>query len=99
MARGILKAAGVYPTYFFKEKDPEIDVMRTRVDDLAKANNVSKGWVIREACRRSRVSPNTVHGWFEGGTRKPQSATLKAFGNALGGSNKWSWASARAWAK
>ena len=97
MARTILNAI-IYPTYSFKDKDPEIDVMRTRVQDLAKANNVSEAWVIREACRRSRVSPGAVRGWFHGDVRKPQSATLKAFGNALGGANTWKWSGARAWA-
>ena len=90
--------AKVYPTYSFKDKDPEIDVMRTRVQDIARAMNVSEAWVIREACRRSRVAVSTVRGWFDGKTKKPQSATLKAFGNALGGANTWKWSSARSWA-
>jgi hypothetical protein len=79
----------VYLTYNFKDKAPNIDKLRTFVQDTAKRSGKSERVVIREACERSGVSKSTPRGWFYGKTRRPQDPTIEAFGRALGFQRKW----------
>lgn len=65
-----------YRTYRFIDKDPIIDAMRV-VRDLTGLKN-------HQAAELSGISPTTVHNWFEGGTRRPNNATVSAYTSALG---------------
>ena len=69
------KFAG-YATYNFVDKDPVIDELRTIVSD-EKASYA-------DIHATSGVSVNTLYNWFNGGTRRPQHATIMAVARALG---------------
>ena len=81
----------LYKTYSFRDKDPVIDEARTLVQSVGDAGKSSKhfGKVVRTACLKAGLSPTTADGWFRGKTRRPQSASLEAFGRALGFRRKW----------
>jgi hypothetical protein len=71
----------VYRTYSFKDKDPVIDEMRTLVEN---------GEIDQyEAATRAGLARSTVDNWFFGSTRRPQSASVEAFGRALGWKRSW----------
>ncbi len=59
-----------YRTYMFKEKDPIIDFVRTKVED--------SGESYKSISESSGVSTTTMYNWFHGGTRRPQFATVAA---------------------
>jgi transcriptional regulator with XRE-family HTH domain len=71
----------VYNTYRFKDKDPVIDEMRTMQED--------SGMSYEDISVKSGVSKSTQYNWFHGKTRRPQSATVEAFGRALGFKRVW----------
>ena len=71
----------IYRTYRFKNKDLEIDRLRTLKKD-AKVSDKD----IHEA---SDVATTTLHNWFKGPTRRPQNATIEAVGRALGKKRVW----------
>lgn len=66
----------LYRTYSFKNKDPIIDEFRTLVKD--------QGVSYKDIEKTSGVSANCLYGWFNGATRRPQHATIKAVAHALG---------------
>jgi transcriptional regulator with XRE-family HTH domain len=66
----------VYKTYSFKTKDPAIDKLRTKIQDAGESYN--------DISVKSGVSVGTLNNWFNGGTRRPQFATLAAVAGALG---------------
>ena len=66
----------VYKSYNFKDKDPIIDKARTVVQD--------SGMTYHDIFVASGVTVGTLHNWFEGGTKRPQFATLNAVARALG---------------
>lgn len=65
-----------YKTYNFLDKDPVIDEMRTALKDSGKT--------YQEIQADSGVSVTTLHNWFNGDTRKPQFATVRAAARAMG---------------
>jgi transcriptional regulator with XRE-family HTH domain len=65
----------LYKTYSFKDKDPIIDKMRTKVQD--------SGLSYAEIGHVSGVSPGTLSNWFNGATRRPQFASLTAVARAI----------------
>jgi transcriptional regulator with XRE-family HTH domain len=65
-----------YRSYNFKDKDPVIDILRTRLQEL--------GWTYGDLSEVSDVSATTLWNWFEGKTRRPQHATIMAVANAMG---------------
>lgn len=67
----------IYRNYRFIDKDPIIDAMRTVVKDELKLNNF-------RAQSITGVSAGTFENWFEGGTRRPQNATVSQAAAALG---------------
>lgn len=72
-ARGFISP---YRTYMFKDKDPVIDFVRTKVEDSKKSYaEISDG---------SGVSKATLYNWFHGKTRRPQFATVAATLSDLG---------------
>jgi AraC-like DNA-binding protein len=66
----------IYHTYNFIEKDPVIDLLRTRMECMH--------MTMKELASRSGVSESTLKGWFSGSTRRPQFATCQAVARALG---------------
>lgn len=71
-----MTSLGVYKSYSFKNKDPAIDKLRTKIKDA--------GASYQELSDSSGVSVGTLNNWFNGGTRRPQFATLAAVAGALG---------------
>ena len=66
----------LYRSYNFVDKDPVIDKVR----NIIKHEDVSYAQV----SRISGVSHTTLHNWFDGGTRRPQYATIMAVTRSLG---------------
>lgn len=75
------RTINVYKSYSFRTKDPVIDELR----ELQRKSGL-KDTAISES---SGVSPTTIHAWFKGKTRKPQSATVEAAGRAMGFKRVW----------
>jgi transcriptional regulator with XRE-family HTH domain len=71
----------LYRSYNFVEKDPVIDRIRTIVQREHVDNN--------DVAKISGVSSTTLHGWFDGKTRRPQYATIAAVITSLGYSAKF----------
>ena len=65
-----------YKSYVFIDKDPIIDEVRTVFNESGK----TKQWVTEE----SGVTAKTLRDWFEGGTKRPQAATINAVLRSLG---------------
>lgn len=65
-----------YKSYSFRDKDPIIDEVRTV---FAKS-----GATYQRVEDDSGVTVKTLRNWFDGGTRRPQAATLNAVLRALG---------------
>jgi len=70
-----------YNTYAFKDKDPVIDELRTLVQDSNKSYS--------EIAHDAGMSQSTLHNWFHGKTRRPQSASIEAAGRAIGKMRIW----------
>jgi hypothetical protein len=68
------KGLNLYKSYNFRNKDPIIDEVRTLVN----------GTSYKEIHNASGVSVTTLHGWFNGKTRRPQYATIMAVVHAVG---------------
>src|SRR3954466_13343137 len=66
----------IYRSYNFVDKDPVIDRMRTILKD--------EGLSYSEVHVLSGISDATMRNWFDGGTRRPQYATVAAFTSSLG---------------
>lgn len=66
-ARGFISP---YRTYMFKDKDPVIDFVRTKVDDSKMS--------YAQISDNSGVSKATLYNWSHGKTRRPQFATTAA---------------------
>jgi hypothetical protein len=65
-----------YKSYNFIDKDPIIDEVRT----VFAQSGASYRWIEEH----SGVTSNTVRGWFDGETRRPQAATVNAVLRSLG---------------
>ena len=68
---------GIYRNYRFIDKDPICDALRTmiRSDEHLKNNQVHE---------ISGVAAQTIDGWLDGATRRPQNATVCQVSAALG---------------
>lgn len=66
----------IYKTYSFRTKDPIIDEIR----EIVKRDK----WTYTEISEKTRVSTQTLYNWFDGTTRRPQHATIKAVVRGLG---------------
>lgn len=70
------RGRALYRSYVFKDKDPVIDKVRTRVQD--------EGIEYNQLAIISGVSRTTLDNWFEGETKKPQYATIAAVMASMG---------------
>lgn len=76
----------LYRSYSFKTKDPVIDELRTLlVDTYGRVGY--KAYKQIEADGGPSITCMTM--WFEGDTRRPQSASIEAAGRALGFKRVW----------
>jgi transcriptional regulator with XRE-family HTH domain len=66
----------IYKSYSFRNKDPIIDKLRTIIKD--------EGFSFAKIERKSGVTANTLHNWFNGKTRRPQFATVNAVARCMG---------------
>lgn len=66
----------LYKTYSFKNKDPIIDLLRTALRDSGKSY-----WDVQ---RETNVSASCLWNWFEGETKRPSFAAVKAVAECLG---------------
>lgn len=78
-------AVPVYKTYRFSNKDPVIDEVRT----LFKDEGFYSPAGYKEVEARGAAKAATYKGWFSGGTRRPQNATIEATARALGYQRKF----------
>jgi len=77
----------IYKSYVFRNKDPEIDVMRTLVQDHFGGRLSGKQFSQIE--EDGGPTSATMRNWFFGTTKRPQNATLEAAGRAMGFRRKW----------
>ena len=82
-----MSKAPTYGAYVFRTKDPEIDVLRTLVEDHFGHRVTKKD--LKEVEISGGPKAGTMAGWFFGKTRRPQNPTLEAAGRALGYQRKW----------
>lgn len=76
------RAAKVYGTYMFRDKDPVIDLTRTIVD--------ASGLTYSDIHKTSGVSVTTLSNWFKGPTKRPSFCCINAVGRACGQTLVWS---------
>jgi hypothetical protein len=76
----------LYRSYMFRNKDPVIDELRTLVND-AYGRVGYKAYKQIEADGGPSVTCMT--NWFEGDTKRPQSASVEAAGRSLGFKRVW----------
>ena len=77
----------IYSAYRFRAKDPEIDIIRTLMEDhFGKRIN---GKDIAKVAEAGGPTKAAMRGWFFGKTMRPQSATLEAAGRAIGYRRTW----------
>jgi transcriptional regulator with XRE-family HTH domain len=65
-----------YKSYSFVDKDPIIDQVRTIIQD--------SHMMYKDIAEASGVGKDTIRKWLDGGTKKPQAATLNAVLRACG---------------
>jgi hypothetical protein len=71
----------VYKTYLFRDKDPNIDKLRTIVQQ--------SGLSRQEIHELSGVAVGTMKGWFDGKTLRPRFCGMQAVGRACGKTLDW----------
>lgn len=70
-----------YKTYMFRDKDPVIDELRTMFQDT--------GVAYAQVGDEVGIAEGTIHNWFHGETRRPQSASVEAVGRFFGKRRVW----------
>lgn len=75
------RTISMYTSYSFRTKDPVIYEAKTMFQDSGKSYT--------DIAQASGLSISTIAAWFDGKTRRPQSASIEAFGRALGFKRKW----------
>lgn len=70
-----------YKTYMFRDKDPVIDELRTMFQDT--------GVAYAQVGEHVGIAEGTIHNWFHGETRRPQSASIEAVGRFFGKKRVW----------
>jgi transcriptional regulator with XRE-family HTH domain len=66
----------LYKSYNFVDKDPIIDEIRT----IIKHEKVTYSYIEE----KSGVTTQTLRNWFDGNTKRPQTATVRAVLRAIG---------------
>lgn len=76
-----------YKAYNFIRKDPQIDELRTHLQDM----NGGKldGRFLKRVHENGGPTVGCLRGWFFGATRSPKNDTLEAAGRAMGLHREW----------
>jgi hypothetical protein len=76
-----------YAAYNFRTKDPQIDQLRTKLQD----QNGGKldGSLLKRIHADGGPTVGCMRGWFFGKTRSPHNDTLEAAGRAMGLKRIW----------
>ena len=77
----------LYKAYNFRTKDPEIDNLRTIIEQ--EVGDRVRTLHLRRIEEDGGPSTAAMRGWFFGKTRRPQSAALEAAGRAMGYRRAW----------
>jgi len=85
-----MSSINVYKTYSFRTKDPVIDQLQTLAQKQCKsASSKELKKLLASKARDAGMSEGTPINWIFGKTRRPQSASIEAFGRALGKKRVW----------
>jgi len=79
----------IYQSYMFKDKDPEIDRLRTEVQKANGGSNRIAHAHLAQIEKDGGPSASTMRAWFFGKTLRPNNATIEAAGRALGKQRVW----------
>jgi hypothetical protein len=82
-------AMKLYRAYNFRDKDPEIDRLRTIIQREHGGINKLNGKALAHVEKEGGPTVSCMRGWFFGATKRPQNATLEAAGRALGFRRTW----------
>jgi hypothetical protein len=77
----------IYRAYNFRTKDPEIDRLRTLIQDTYGPKMGGK--VYKKIESDGGPSVTSMYNWFHGKTKRPQSASVEACGRAIGWKRTW----------
>lgn len=77
----------LYRSYVFKDKDPQIDILRTLVEDHfgRRINNAD----LTQITEDGGPSVGCMRAWFHGETKRPTNPTIEACGRAMGYERVW----------
>lgn len=81
------RTLNTYKAYNFKEKDPQIDELRTKLEK--KYNRRIDYSMLQDTHDEGGPSVGCMVGWFMKDTRSPRNETLEAAGRANGFRRKW----------
>jgi hypothetical protein len=76
----------LYGAYLFRDKDPSIDGLRTKIQD--KFGRLDRK-VLRQLQNNGGATVGCTSGWFFGKTMRPQNASLESTGRAAGFKRAW----------
>jgi hypothetical protein len=79
----------LYKSYMFRDKDPEIDRLRTIIQNASGGINKLNNKALTNVEQQGGPTVACMRGWFFGATKRPQNATLEAAGRALGYRRHW----------
>lgn len=79
----------LYKSYHFRDKDPEIDRLRTLIQNASGGINRLNNKALSTVEHDGGPSVSCMRAWFFGATQRPQNATLEAAGRALGYRRVW----------
>lgn len=78
----------LYRAYNFRNKDPEIDRLRTLIQDET-GDKQLRSSTLKSIEEGGGPTVRCMQGWFRGDTKRPQSASLEAAGRAVGFKRVW----------
>lgn len=76
-----------YSAYNFKTKDPQIDELRTKLQDMNRGK--LDGALFKQIHANGGPTVSCLRGWFFGATRSPHNESFEAAGRAMGFKRIW----------
>lgn len=86
-AKHHVRTIGTLKAYNFKDKDPQIDELRTKVEK--KYGRRIDHAMMQDCSDNGGASVGAMVGWFMKDTKSPRNETLEASGRAWGFRRKW----------